>query len=246
MKHTPVLIALLASLCIPVVHAQTPEAVIQRVSGKVEIQAPGSPAWVPASAGMVIEAQTRISTWVKSSAVIVWGGATIMVRPVTMLTLEEITVRQGEEQAEIYLHTGRVRAEVTRPRGGTIGFTVQSPMLVASVRGTAFEFDTINLVVFNGEVQYTSMIGSRVLVRAGEGSTLDEKIYVVTPPREEIILTYTPPLPPGSEAGGRLNGDGPITVRDGTGGGGGGGSGGGSGGGGSGGGGSGWLVTGGW
>jgi hypothetical protein len=200
-------------LFVPAISAQTPDAVIREVSGRVEVQTPDSPVWVPASPGMVIEKATRISTGFKSTAVVALGGAVITVRALTRLTLEEIAGGQGAEDAGIYLQTGRVRAEVSRPSGGTINFTVRSPVVTASVRGTDFEFDTVNLTVNDGRVLYAGRNGSLAFVRAGERSTVDEKNYMVSAPREEAVLTIAPPLPPGSEAGGGLNGDGPAATQ---------------------------------
>jgi hypothetical protein len=136
----------------------------------------------------------------------------ITVRPLTRLTLEEIAGTQGAEEAGVYLQAGRVRAEVTRPSGGTIDFSVRSPSVTASVRGTVFEFDTVNLSVGEGRVQYAGTTGSLAAVRAGERSTVDERNYTVTVPREETVIRLTPDLPPGSEAGGSLNGDGPAVT----------------------------------
>ncbi|MDR1908889.1 MAG: FecR domain-containing protein [Spirochaetaceae bacterium] len=185
-------------------YAQSPAAVIREVSGTVEVQAPGSSAWGPAVPGMAIEKATRISTGFKSSAVVALGGAVITVRPLTRLTLEEIAGEPGAEEAGLYLQAGRLRAEVTRPSGGTIDFTVRSPSVTASVRGTVFEFDTVNVRVSEGRVQYAGRNGSLAFVRAGERSTVDERNYTVTAPREETALRFTPDLPPGSEAGGSL------------------------------------------
>jgi hypothetical protein len=212
MRVLPVFILLLGVIGIPVLYAQTPGAVIREVSGTVEVQAPGTSAWVPASPGMVIEKATRISTGFKSSAVVAVGGAVITVRPLTRLTLEEIAGRPGAEEAGIYLRAGRVRAEVTRPSGGTINFSVRSPTVTASVRGTVFEFDTVNVTVGEGRVQYAGRNGSLAAVRAGERSTVDEKSSAVTAPREETLIRLTPDLPPGSEAGGSLNGNGPAVI----------------------------------
>jgi hypothetical protein len=155
---------------------------------------------------MAIEKAARISTGFKSTAVVAVGGAVITVRPLTRLTLEEIAGGPGAEEAGIYLRAGRVRAEVTRPSGGTIDFSVRSPSVTASVRGTVFEFDTVNLSVGEGRVLYAGRNGSLAFVRAGERSTVDERNYAVTAPREETAVSFAPEPPPGSEEGGILNG----------------------------------------
>jgi hypothetical protein len=204
MRGIPVFI-LLCALCVTA-YAQTPGAVIREVSGTVEVQRPDSSAWVPASPGMAIEKAARISTGFRSSAVVALGGAVITVRPLTRLTLEEIAGGPGAQEAGIYLRAGRVRAEVTPPGGGRMDFSVRSPMVTASVRGTVFEFDTVNLRVDEGRVQYAGRNGSLAAVRAGEQSTVDETSSTVTAPREETAVRLTPDLPPGSEAGGSLNG----------------------------------------
>jgi hypothetical protein len=194
-----------------------PSGFIREVTGTVEIQTPGSSGWVSARAGMAVEKTARISTGFKSTAMITLGNAAITVRPLTLLTVEEIAGQRGTEQAGLFLRAGRVRAEVSPRERRTINFTVRSPVVTASVRGTAFEFDTVNIWADEGRVQYTSVNGSRVLVRAGERSTVNEKTHIVSPPREEMILALRrPSLPPGSEAGGRLNGDGPAVITGGN------------------------------
>jgi hypothetical protein len=207
-KSVPVVVLLFALLRASFLCAQDSGAVIQELSGRVEVQAPGS-SWVPASVGMVLEKAARISTGFDSSALIALGASTIRVRQLTRLTLEEIAALEGA----LYLEAGRIRAEVTAPGGGTMDFSVRSPIVTASVRGTSFEFDTINLSVGEGWVRYVSTTGSRAAVRPGERSMVNERTYVVSAPREEAVRSLAPALPPGSEAGGRLNGDGPATVQ---------------------------------
>jgi hypothetical protein len=157
---------------------------------------------------MTIEKTARISTGFKSSAVIALGNSTITVRPLTRLTLEEIARLQDTEEAGLYLGTGRVRAEVAPPSGGKIDFTVRSPMATASVRGTTFDFDTVNLRVLEGRIRYTTPSGSLALVRGGERSTVNERSNSVSAPRTETVLAFTPSLPPGSsETGGAITGE---------------------------------------
>jgi hypothetical protein len=79
------------------------------------------------------------------------------------------------------------------------------------VRGTIFEFDTVNLNVIEGRVLFFSSTGSIVTVRSGESSTVREQVGLVTLPHEIGALTFMPELPPGTEAGGRINGDGSGT-----------------------------------
>jgi hypothetical protein len=191
------------------VHAQT---VIREITGTVEVKAPGSSAWVQATVGMELAQETSISTGFKGTAVVAMGNSRITVKPMTRLTLEEIiSTAGGNEQVDLFLQSGRVRAEVTPPSGGKTDFTVRSPTVTASVRGTLFEFDTINLNVIEGRVLFFSTTGSLTPVRAGETSTVGEQTYLVTPPHEVGALTFMPELPPGTEAGGRIIGGGSST-----------------------------------
>lgn len=197
-------------------YAQAPTAVIRELSGRVEIQAPGDSAWAPASIGMVIEKDAKISTGFKSGAVIALGNSTITVRPLTRLTLEEIARLQDNEEAGLYLETGRVRAEVTPPSGGKIDFTVRSPMATASVRGTIFDFDTVNLTVHQGRIRYTTPMGSLAMVRGGEKSTVNEKTNGVSAPRTEAVLGFTPVLASGSsETGSSITGESAVAAAPG-------------------------------
>jgi hypothetical protein len=198
-----VFLLMLFGLFLPV-YAQEFSAVIRELHGRVEIQAPGGSAWVPASVGMAIEKNTRISTGFKASALITVGESLVTVRPLTRLTLEEITRLGEQDRAGLYLETGRVRAEVTPPKGGKIDFSVRSPVVTASVRGTVFEIDTVNLRVLEGRIQYASPAGSFAWVRAGEKSAASERTGVVSTPRAEGSRTFAPALPPSTETGSRV------------------------------------------
>jgi hypothetical protein len=180
---------------------QIPEAVLLELSGRVEVKTPGSTEWVPAVAGMTIEQAALISTGFKSTALLALGNSTIVIQPLTRLSLEEIIEQQGNEQVNVYLRTGRVRAEVRPPAGGTINFTVRSPIVTASVRGTVFDFDTVNINVAEGRVEFAGPTGSLALVREGESSSVNEVSSTVSAPVEEKTAALAPALPPGTETG---------------------------------------------
>jgi hypothetical protein len=198
-----VILLVLVGLLLPV-YGQEFSAVIRELSGRVEIQAPGASAWVPASVGLAIEKNTRISTGFRASALVAIGESLVTVRPLTRLTIEEIVRLEEQDRADLYLETGRVRAEVTPPKGGKIDFSVRSPVVTASVRGTVFELDTVNLRVLQGRIQYASPAGSFAWVRAGEKSVASERTGMVSAPRAEGSRTFAPALPPGTETGSRI------------------------------------------
>lgn len=145
------------------------QAVFSEVNGKVEYQLEGS-AWRPAKVGVAVGKGTIISTGFKSSAVLKLGPTTITLKPLTRLTLEDLIKTQGGTQTQLYLLAGRVKADVPPQAGQTTDFRVKSPTATASVRGTGFEFDGINLIVDRGVVELRSPTGQSRKIAAGEFS----------------------------------------------------------------------------
>jgi hypothetical protein len=193
------------------VFAQDIQARFLALTGTVEVQKPGA-AWTLAAEGDAITANTIISTGFKSTALLSLGNSTLAVRPLTRLTLSELTQRAGGEQIDLYLQTGRVRAEVTPPAGGKTDFTVRSPSVTASVRGTAFEFDTLTIQVEKGRVQYSGVNGQRVYVIGGEQSYMDESENRIVPPLEAETALLTPSLPELNNTGSTSSGTAPAAI----------------------------------
>jgi hypothetical protein len=166
--------------------AQT--AYIRELSGTVELKGPGSDVWRPAKTGDVLEETTVISTGFRSIARLAIGNSVIAVRPLTRLTLGELVRAGNNETVRLELRTGSVRAEVAPPSAGRTDFRVRSPVATASVRGTVFEFDTENLTVSEGVVQFSPGSEERgtarrsVAVRAGEASRIDRESGRTLPP----------------------------------------------------------------
>jgi hypothetical protein len=147
-------------------------AVIRDLAGTVEVKAPRADAWTAAYRGQVLDIDMLISTGFKSTAVIVLGNSVLTVRPLTRLSLTELSRVQDNEKVEFRLQTGRVRAEVKAPAAGQTDFTVRSSAATASVRGTVFEFDTLNLLVSEGAVEFSGAAGAPVVVDAGRASSV--------------------------------------------------------------------------
>jgi hypothetical protein len=171
------------------------QAVFVEVQGKVEVLPSGAAEWTAAAEGMIIEANTVISTGFKSNALIQTGSSQILLRPITRLTLEEIVVLEKSEEISLSLRAGRIRADVSPPTGSGTVFTVRSPMTVASVRGTSFEFDTVNLVVANGLVRYSYVNGLTVYVAGLEASHTEDEARRVVPPQELALANRIPRIP---------------------------------------------------
>jgi ferric-dicitrate binding protein FerR (iron transport regulator) len=190
------------------------DAVIREIRGTVEIKAPGASEWVPARPGTVLAKDASISTGFRSTALVVLGNSTLTVRPLTRLRLDELAEAQGREQVSLNLQTGRVRAEVTPPSGGKTDFTVRSPSATASVRGTIFEFDGINLSVIDSTVRLSGPNGRSVLVDAGGTSFINEATGQAAAPLEIAAAVLTPELPHGSESGAAITVEKIVTTTE--------------------------------
>jgi len=146
---------------------------IKQVSGTVELKRTGETAYVPAKAGDTVSGNTVISTGLKSYAQIEIGGAVINVRPVTRLTLTEISASGNEESLQVNLRTGSMQVAVTPPAGGRASVSVRSPNATASVRGTGFYFDARNLHVTQGTVLFRGNRGYTIQAEAGTTTVVE-------------------------------------------------------------------------
>jgi hypothetical protein len=216
MKKNYAIIAVFLSLTTGI-FAQENLWVIRNVSGKVEIKDAGSQVWVPAQGGETLRRDTVISTGFRSVAVLSLGDSVLMVRPLTRLSLEELTRLPGKDDVKLNLQTGRIRVRVNPPAAGGVGFTVRSAIATASVRGTAFDFDTFNLEVHQGTVNFSTPNGPARLVRAGTSSSFNEATRTATPPVEETTLALASEPPAGVTAGLPIAGSGISAAAPGSG-----------------------------
>ena len=175
------------------IYAQS--AVLREVAGTVEIKKANSELWEPAIKGQSISGDTTISTGFRSSALIALGDSLLTVRPLTRLTLNELSMSSDTESVQVSLQTGRVRADVKAPAGARTQFTVQSPSATASVRGTIFDFDTLNLSVNEGTVEFSGASNVPVLVDAGRFSYSDERTGRAAPPETVSLTDIKPDVP---------------------------------------------------
>lgn len=132
--------------------AAAPQAVLQSLKGKVEVKAPGTKTWVPATEGQVLSPATTLSTGFDSSVVVVIDKTTIQVKPLTRMTIDKLVEESGTVKTSTFLRVGSVTAEVKSAEGVKQDFKVQSPYSTASVRGTKFDYDGLRLKVKEGLV----------------------------------------------------------------------------------------------
>ena len=181
------------------VYSQT--GVIRELTGDVQLKGPGSSDFSPAQVGTQLSQDTIVSTGFRSSALIAVGSTVISVRPLTRLSLAEISSSQGTENLNVNLQAGRVRVEVAPPAGLRANVSVQAPSATASVRGTSFEMDTRNLNVSSGSVNWQDLNGFSTAVTLGFSSSIDE-IGMVVDPVQLAAEELSPTGPVGSgEAG---------------------------------------------
>jgi len=122
------------------------------------------------------------------------------VRPLTRLSLSEISSSAGTETLNVSLQAGRVRLDVKPPAGGRAAMAVQSPTATASVRGTSFEFDTHSLTVLEGTVAFQGNRGGVMMVSAGSTSETNANGRSADP-IETYAAKLLPRQPAGSETG---------------------------------------------
>jgi hypothetical protein len=179
------------------------QARISEMTGTVELKKAGTENWLPAKTGDNIEKSTVISTGFKSTAILSVGNSTIIVRPLTRLSVEELVNQNDTETINIGLNAGRVRVEVKPPAGGKASFSSQSPSATASVRGTVFEMDTVSLRVIEGAVSYAPSRGAlkrSVTVSAGRESRLDTDTGMALLPMDASREARTLPALAGQES----------------------------------------------
>ncbi|MCL2066482.1 MAG: FecR family protein [Treponema sp.] len=202
MKSLAVLIIMLQTAA--AAFAQNGEAFIRELTGTVGVKPPGAAEWTQAAAGDRIVKEASISTGFRSMAILVVGSSVITVQALTSLTLEEIINMSNTETVNLELRTGRIRTDVNPPAGVRTSFVVRTPMATASVRGTSFELDALNIRVSEGMVKYDPITtaGARpILVNAGQSSWIDADTGKVANPFTAAQANRALPELPGQSDG---------------------------------------------
>lgn len=171
MRQRNILICFLAALfVVPTLSAV--EAQITELDGRVELRGSAGEDWVDAEVGMIVPVGATISTGFGASAVLALTEDTdLRVDSLSRLTIEELIEREGVLESDIDLPVGRVEGEVRRTEERDTQFEVRSPTATASVRGTSFAFDGVNVQVFEGQVDISNRFNQRSSVSAGERSS---------------------------------------------------------------------------
>lgn len=187
MKARPIILATLIALGATAAWAEEAYATFSEVSGKVEFQVSGG-AWKPAKIGDKVHAGDIVSTGFKSTAILAIDKTTIAVKAITRMTLKDLVKTAGGTSTTLYLLSGRIKADVPPQPGQTQDFKVTSPTATASVRGTSFEFDGVNLVVDRGSVQLVTPTLQSRRVEAGQFSMV--AAGGVVPPPVAVVVEH--------------------------------------------------------
>jgi hypothetical protein len=167
--HILLIVSLLIFIASPVFSVS---AIVQEISGKVELKAPGD-SWQAAEQGMEVTGGTTVSTGFNSKAVIRIGESILEVEALTRMDLEELIEREGTIDTKLHLKVGKVKADVRSTEGLRNNFRLRSPVSTAAVRGTVFEYDGYALWVEQGTVVLGNNLGQQRAVTGGEQSSTD-------------------------------------------------------------------------
>ncbi len=151
------------------------DAVIKSLAGKVETQEQGSSSWKSAALGQKLKPGTIISTGFNSNVVLDLGSSEIIVRPLTRISLNELTERGGIVKTDLNLKLGKITADVKTTEGLKHDFTLKTPVSTAAVRGTKFTAGINNITVQQGRIAYSNNIGQRRMVPAGSSSVVSSR-----------------------------------------------------------------------
>lgn len=163
MKKRIFITALVLSCFIPLAAV---DAEVIAVKGKAEVKTMGS--WAAAKKGDIIKAGSTVSTAFKSELTLKIDGSTIIVSPLTRLTIEEIASKTETVSSQVYLNVGSVKADVKPASTKKVEFKVKTPVATASVRGTSGKIGSDGtLEGYTGEWLYVANNGETIAVNPG-------------------------------------------------------------------------------
>jgi hypothetical protein len=143
-------------------------ATVAESRGTVQYRLPDAVAWMPLTVGAVLPEGSVVVSGTSGRAVIDAGNTTIVVEPLSRITIETARVAPSEERAALSMPYGRINATVRRADNRGMDFRVFTPISTAAVRGTEFGYDGFALSVTEGDVAFTNRIGQAHSVREGQ------------------------------------------------------------------------------
>jgi len=195
----------------PSPYAQPPapfSATLIDFDGQVLIQKGGENLWLPVEKDMPLEQGDHLKTGAKSFAeILVDDGSQIKLEENSEITLSELSADSQNKSitASVYLWFGRMLSNISRFAHSRSRFEVQTPTIVAGVRGTDFAVEVVDtkqtdVGVFDGEVVVAGLDRQKRPIRESEivlGKGYQSSVFRNKPPAapvqlRERMLSFTP------------------------------------------------------
>ncbi len=163
--------------------------------GQVHIQKGGENFWLPVEKGMPLEQGDHLKTEARSSAeILVDDGSQIKLEENTEITLSELSADSQTRSisASVYLWFGRMLSNISRFAHSRSRFEVQTPTVVAGVRGTDFAVEVLDtkqtdVGVFDGEVTVAGLDRRKKVMKESE--------IVLSKGYQSSVFRNRPPAP---------------------------------------------------
>lgn len=171
-------------------------ATLTDYDGEVLIQKPGEEAWLPVEKDMPLEQRDRIRTGSFAFVeILIDDGSLVTVEQNSEITLSELSADVGTKKIEstIFLAFGRLISNVARFMHRDSRYSVQTPTMVAGVRGTEFvveatDSEKTDVGVFEGEVAVGGV--------DYDGKLIKESEVLVAHGNQTSVQRYKRPLRP--------------------------------------------------
>lgn len=195
-----IILSVIALVLLPATILFATNAEIKSFTGKVEIQEPGSTAWVAVAEGQILKSGTIISTGFNANATIDMDETSeIFVRSLTRVAIEDLTITTDAVKTSLNLTMGKIKADVKTTTGLKHNFTLKTPVSTAAVRGTVFEAGVASIYVETGSVGFSNSIGQTVNVVRDASATNSSYISPVSAVTSVLasttVATYTSTSP---------------------------------------------------
>ena len=118
--------------------AQALNAKVVSVTGKAEVMKLNTNTWSPLTTETTLSRGDIVSTGFNSEAVLIIKESTIKLASLTRMTIEQLAENEKKEQAQLFIDSGKLTANVKHAENKRTDFKVRSPVSTASVRGTNF------------------------------------------------------------------------------------------------------------
>lgn len=167
--------------------------------GEVLIQKGGENLWLPVEKDIPLEQGDHLKTGAKAFAeILVDDGSQIRMEENSEITLSELSAdfQTKSITASVYLWFGRMLSNLTRFAHARSKFEVQTPTVVAGVRGTDFAIEVMDtresdVGVFDGEVVVAGMDRQKRPMRESEvvlGKGYQTSVFKNKPPAPPVHL----------------------------------------------------------